>query len=42
MMRNKIEDTEKNAEYKYDDVIQSCVLEGFELRIADFIDKYHE
>ena len=36
------EDTEENAEYKYDDVIQSCVLEGFEIRIADFIDKFNE
>lgn len=36
------EDTEKNAEYKYEDVIQSFVLDGFEIRIADFIDKYNE
>lgn len=36
------EDTEKNAEYKYDDIIQSNVLEGFEIRIADFIDKFNE
>ena len=36
------EDTEKNAEYKYEDIIKSYVLEGFELRIADFIDKFHE
>ena len=35
------EDTEKNEEYKYEDVIQSYVLEGFEIRIADFIDKYN-
>ena len=36
------EDTEKNAEYKYDDIIPSYVLEGFEIRIADFIDKFNE
>jgi len=36
------ENTEKNAEYKYDDVIQSYVLEGFEIRIEDFIDKFND
>lgn len=36
------EDTEKNEEYKYEDVIKSYVLEGFEIRIADFIDKFDE
>ena len=36
------EDTEKNAEYNYNDVIPSYVLDGFEIRIADFIDKFTE
>lgn len=36
------ENTEKNAEYKYDDMIHSYVLEGFEIRIADFIDKFND
>lgn len=36
------EDTTKNTEYKYDDVIQSYVLEGFEIRIADFIERFEE
>ena len=34
------EDTEKNAEYTYADVVQSIVLEGFEIRIADFIEEF--
>ena len=36
------ENPKKNEEYTYDDVIVSHVLEGFTIRIADFIDKYHE
>lgn len=36
------ENTEKNAEYHYNDVIPSYVLEGFEIRISDFIDKFTE
>lgn len=34
------EDSEESGEYSYKDVIRSCVLEGFEIRIADFIEKY--
>lgn len=34
------EDTEKNREHKYDDVITSHVLEGFEIRIDDFINEF--
>ena len=37
-----IENTTKSAEYKYEDVITSNVLEGLEIRIADFIGKYKE
>ena len=36
------ENTTKSAEYKYEDVITSNVLEGLEIRIADFIGKYKE
>lgn len=36
------EDTQKNAEYKYDEVIFSYVLEGFEIRISDFIDEFNQ
>lgn len=36
------EDTTKNIEYKYDDVIQSYVLKGFEIRMADFMGEFEE
>lgn len=36
------EDIEKKIEYTYDDVIESHVLEGFEMRIADFIGRFNE
>ena len=36
------ENTEKNAEYKYEDIVKSYVLAGFEIRIADFIEQFKE
>lgn len=34
------EDAGKSGEYSYEEAIHSCVLEGFEIRIADFIEEY--